>query len=213
MSIDYNKCAYLNADKQNAIKMLQPCINGPEPLIWPCVERTVMNKDILSLVTERPNGDNVQEELLHSLNIDPQVQASKKLMNSIPHDIKQANENMYNNSNIEGFTNLGKTNIRVGGLPDTYHECPITGKITKVCNDCKYNQDKEGKSRQFNEGDPCFPNGVYNGLDMDNNTQCTCGSEGQYCNEIFDVQGGLFADGVYIMNVGDFGHLGELSAY
>ena len=213
MSIDYNKCAYLNADKQNASSMLKPCINGADPLVWPCDERKVMNNDILSLVTERPNGDNIEGELPHSLNVSPELQARRKLLNSVAPPEKKANENMYGNSNIEGFTNLGASYVREGGLPDTYYKCPLTGKITKLCDNCKYNQDKVGLSRQFNEGDPCFPYGVYNGLDNDGYTQCTCGSEGQYCNEIFDVQGGLFADGVYLMNVGDFGVVADYTAY
>ena len=61
MSIDYNKCAYMNPEKQNANVMMRPCINGSDPLVWPCIERETLDKDIFSLVTERPQGDNVQE--------------------------------------------------------------------------------------------------------------------------------------------------------
>ena len=69
MSIDYNKCAYINPEKQNANVMMRPCINGSDPLVWPCIERETLDKDIFSLVTERPQGDNVPEILTHSLSI------------------------------------------------------------------------------------------------------------------------------------------------
>ena len=56
-----------NAEKQNAEVMMKPCINGSDPLVWPCVERETLDKDIFSFVIERPQGDNIQETLSHSL--------------------------------------------------------------------------------------------------------------------------------------------------
>ena len=43
--------------------------------------------------------------------------------------------------------------------------------------------------------------------------RCTCGNQGQYCGDSFDAQGGMLYEGTYIMNVGDFGFLGDLSSY
>ena len=82
------------------------------------------------------------------------------------------------------------------------------GEYVSVKAEQKYN-----KSKEFNEGDPCFPDGVYNGIDNQGNTMCTCGSKGQYCNDIFDAQGGLVTDGVYIVNVGDYFNVGSLASY
>jgi hypothetical protein len=41
------------------------------------------------------------------------------------------------------------------------------------------------KSQEFNEYDKCFPNGVYNGVDRDGNTKCTCGAKNQHCSNEF----------------------------
>ena len=82
MDIDYNKCAYMNAEKQNARVMMKPCINGTDQLAWPCVEKEDIDKDIFSIVTERPQGDNVRDILQHSLNIDETEQKKDNLFAS-----------------------------------------------------------------------------------------------------------------------------------
>ena len=201
MSIDFNKCVYLNAEKDNAGSMLKSCINGSDELAWPCISREDFDKDILNIVTERPQGDNIQGTLNHSFNVDSHSQKKDVLFEN-PSDFK------------EGFTNMGEKYIKPGDFPDGYYRCPKTGTVKQVCMNCKYNQRTYGKSKEFNEADPCFPNrGVYAGIDNQGNTQCSCGQNGQYCNEQFNAQGGMFADNVFIMNVGDFGPLGKLAAY
>lgn len=217
MNIDYNKCAYMNAEKQNASIMMKPCINGTDPLIWPCVERETLDKDIFSFTTERPQGDNIQGTLPHSLQLDDQLQTGQT---SSPQ--KVANDQLFNNPNIEGFTNMGESYVEPGDCPDGYYRCPTSGTCIQICVNCKFNERTYGQSKEFNEADPCFPDqGVYAGLDNDGNTLCTCGQRGQYCDnstdqlsrDLFDAQGGLFSDNQYIMNVGDFGYLGNLVAY
>lgn len=220
MSINYNKCAYMNAEKQNAEVMMKPCINGSDPLVWPCVERETLDKDIFSFVIERPQGDNIQETLSHSLN---NVSGSQKKDNlqEVDNSERVANEQMFQNPNIEGFTNMGESYVRPGDCPDGYFRCPKSGRCVQVCMNCKYNQRTYGRSKEFNEGDPCFPNnGVYNGITNDGYTKCTCGLNGEYCNEsnhfmgeLFDAQGGLYANNKYIMNVGDFNFLGRVASY
>lgn len=221
MSIDYNKCAYMNAEKQNANVMMRPCINGSDPLVWPCIERETLDKDIFSLVTERPQGDNVPEILTHSLNNVSGTQKNDNLQ-QVDNSEKLANQQMFQNPNIEGFTNMGESYVRPGDCPDGYYRCPKSGRCIQVCMNCKYNQRTYGQSKEFNEGDPCFPNqGVYAGLDNDGNTLCTCGLRGQYCGdnndklkqEFFDAQGGLLSNNSYIMNIGDFNALGRLASY
>ena len=221
MSIDYNKCAYINPEKQNANVMMRPCINGSDPLVWPCIERETLDKDIFSLVTERPQGDNVPEILPHSLNNVSGTQKNDNLQ-QVDNSEKLANQQMFQNPNIEGFTNMGESYVRPGDCPDGYYRCPKSGRCIQVCMNCKYNQRTYGQSKEFNEGDPCFPNqGVYAGLDNDGNTLCTCGLRGQYCGdnndklkqEFFDAQGGLLSNNSYIMNIGDFNALGRLASY
>ena len=203
MSIDFNECLYLNAEKDNAASMLKKCINGSDDLAWPCADRIEIDKDILSNVTERPSGDNVPGGLYHSKN------------NPVnENDNEPIKDNLFENSNVEGFTNMGEHYVKPGDCPDGYFWCNKSNRCKQVCMNCKYNERTHGRSKEFNEFDPCFPNrGVYNGITNKGVTKCTCGKDGQYCNEIFDAQGGMFVDKVYIMNVGDFGNLGDLAAY
>ena len=201
MTTNFNECLYLNAEKDNAGSMLKKCINGSDELAWPCTSRKQIDTSILSTVTERPNADNIQGNLYHSLN--PQPEPVVKNIGT-----------KANGSTIEGFTNMGEHYIRPGDCPDGYYWCPQSNKCKQVCMNCKFNERTYGKSKEFNEADPCFPDqGVYAGIDNQGNTLCSCGKNNQYCNEIFDAQGGMFYNDVYIMNVGDFGLLGDLAAY
>ena len=63
------------------------------------------------------------------------------------------------------------------------------------------------KSLQFNEADPCFPEGTYNGVTNEGFIKCTCGSNNQYCSEdfikdIFTPDGMLVLGKKIITNVG-----------
>lgn len=208
---DFNKCLYLNGEKDNASSMLKKCIHGSDDLAWPCISREIFDRTILNYNTTRASGDNIQDNVVNEGNVVNEDQ----LLFEDPH--------------VEGFTNMGEKYIPDGRLQDGYFKCPKTGKVTQVCMNCKYNQSTYGKSKEFNEGDPCFPNnGVYNGITNDGYTDCTCGSRGQYCNnnyaggskrsryaggDNFDAQGGMMIDNIYIMNVGEFGELGTLASY
>ena len=128
MSIDYNKCAYINPEKQNATVMMKPCINGVDSLVWPCIEKEMIDKDIFSFATERPQADNIQQNLPHSLNnkISGQKKDNLQVINS--------------SDTVEGFTNMGESYVRPGDCPDGYNRCPLSGKCIQVCMNCKYNQ-------------------------------------------------------------------------
>ena len=41
------------------------------------------------------------------------------------------------------------------------------------------------KSRDFNEADKCFPEGVYDGINSAGVLKCTCGQDNRYCSEQF----------------------------
>jgi len=201
MSINYSQCLYLNAEKQNSKLMLNDCIGGSDNLSWPCDGHQYIDNSILSRNLERPSGDNTDNKLLHSLISD----------NQLP---KNQQKNPLISQNIEGFTNMGENYVPNGECPDGYYWCPYSQKCKQICMDCKFNEKKYKKSKEFNEHDPCFPNnGVYDGIDNNGVIQCTCGKNNQYCNDIFDSQGGLLVDNVYIMNVGDYGFLGDLASY
>ena len=196
MNIDYN-CSYINPETESVRSMMKPCNDGKTNFQWECEQRRILDNSILAWTLERPDGTNIQGILPHS-QMQDNAKVTKKVVNT---DLK------------EGFTNLGESYVEPGVCPDGYFFCPLKQKCVQVCQNCKFNEKKYYKSKEFNEGDPCFPNGVYNGIDNQGITQCTCGNRGQYCNDIFDTQGGLFADGVYIVNVGDYFDVGDLAAY
>ena len=195
MELDYGKCLYLNAEKKDAWNMINPCINGFDEIKWPCVGQEIIDNGILSRNLERPSGDNIQGNLPHSL-VYKQESGSKQP----------------SKGTIEGFTNLGESYVPPGECPDGYKT--INGKCEQVCQNCKYNERKYGKSKIFNEADGCFPNrGVYNGIDNEGFLECTCGKKGQYCNNMFDAQGGMFYNDTYTMNVGDYFDVGDMASY
>ena len=102
----------------------------------------------------------------------------------------------------EGFANYfvtdngpGESTIRDGKCPEGYTRSK-TGKCIQVCTNCSY---RDGmKSKDFNEADPCFPQGVYDGVDKNGFTKCTCGSDNQYCSDRFLNQ--FTADGSLSLN-------------
>jgi len=150
MPIDFNKCVYLNAEKDNADSMLKKCINGSDELAWPCVSKEDIDKDIYGIVTERASGDIYPANTLDT---------HEKVVGDT------GDAGLYGNSNVEGFTNMGERYVRPGECPDGYYWCNASKRCKQVCMNCKYNQRTYGKSKEFNEADPCFPNqGVYNGI-------------------------------------------------
>lgn len=103
----------------------------------------------------------------------------------------------------EGFTNMfitdngpGKSTIRNGKCPQGYTRCPKTGRCIQTCIGCSY---RDGmKSKDFNEADPCFPQGVYDGLTNDGEIKCACGTNNKYCSDRFTNQ--FTADGSLFYN-------------
>lgn len=199
MELDYGKCLYLNAEKKNAWNMINPCINGFDEIKWPCVGQEMIDSSILSRNLERPSGDNIQGNLPHSLVYIGELNSDESKASVT----KQV---------TEGFTNLGESYVKPGECPDGYKT--INGKCEQVCQNCKYNEMKYKKSKEFNEADACFPyKGVYNGIDNAGYKLCTCGKKNQYCNNMFDAQGGMLYNNTYTMNVGDYFDVGDMASY
>lgn len=197
MNTNYINCMYINPEKENAVNMINPCLNGINESYWSCVGPTMIDQSALNWTLERPSGDNVSKPLPHSLQ-----EETKK----VDKPTKQ--------QKVEGFTNLGKSYVPSGQCPDGYIYDRNSNKCKQVCQNCKFNETNYFKSKEFNEYDGCFPDqGVYAGIDNQGYTLCTCGKDEQYCGNIFDAQGGMYYDKAYIMNVGDYGFLGNMASY
>ena len=71
------------------------------------------------------------------------------------------------------------------------------------------------KSLEFNEKDPCFPEGTYNGITNEGYIKCTCGNNNKYCSDefiknIFTTDGLMMIGQKIVMNVGNTGSIQDL---
>jgi len=110
----------------------------------------------------------------------------------------------------EGFTSKifftdngpGKSTVTEGICPDGYTN--KNGVCVQVCMGCKYRDNM--KSQEFNEADPCFPEGVYNGVTNEGKIKCTCGLNDKYCTDefvnMYTTDGVLFLDNTIKNNIG-----------
>ena len=186
-------CKYLNAETQPASDMLRSCIGKSSEQIAPCHK---FNHKLHMRVLDRP-----QDNTYFTQNTE------KKEELKGPHKAL-----------VEGFANYdpGEFTIMAGECPESYLK-DAYGGCTKVCKNCKVNNG--GKSFEFNEFDPCFPNGVYDGIDNYGNIQCTCGKNNQYCPDkkislydMFTTDGIMVLDGSAI-TVGDYDDKFNVSFY
>ena len=105
---------------------------------------------------------------------------------------------------IEGFTDKifisdngpGESVINFGECPDGYAKRD-DGTCVQVCVGCKYTDNM--KSQEFNEYDPCFPNGTYDGITNEGNIKCTCGMNNKYCSNNF-IKNTFLADGMLVID-------------
>lgn len=194
-----SNCKYLDSSKNPAINMLRECIQDNNSLN--CNEN-VMKVENLMKDTTRIDNISLQRGII-DYNI------SGYTSNIFP----QPKENISIFNNIEGFTNskkryipdtIGEFTIQAGEkCPDGYDYNKDTGECIQRCIHCKYKDSMKLKSRQYNEYDPCFPGGVYNGIDSNGNIKCTCGKDNEYCSSIFTADG-IFLEGKkMILNVGN----------
>ena len=166
-------CKYLNAETQPASNMLRKCIGRDTEEIAPCHK---FNHKLHMRVFDRPQEDNYFTQNTES-----------KLELKAPHKI------------VEGYENYdpGEFVLWADECPESYQKDNV-GRCIKVCKNCKVNT---GKSLEFNEFGPCFPEGVYDGIDNYGNVQCTCGKNNQYCsdkkNSVYDM---FTTDGILIMD-------------
>jgi len=226
------KCFYLDAQLKPASDMLRDCVgdeNSPyrfncekDPLkqVMPeDVKETAMMNDIAiqrGFASYNVNNFNEKVDIMPKQKPKPII-AKPKPKQIINSELKKLNQTEDDNG-IEGFkdfsdwentfitdTGLGSLHLQDGECPEGYSKCPITGKCIQKCIGCVYRDNM--KSREFNEADPCFPEGVYDGIDNYGNIKCTCGRDNRYCSgefttNIFTADGMMISDKKIIMNTG-----------
>jgi hypothetical protein len=205
------KCFYLDSELQPASDMLRQCVgDNTSPYRFNCEEdpmKQVLPEDVKE--TARMNDIAIQRGFA-SYNVNNFNNENNKP------SVKKEIQNITNiTNNKEGYTNyrnpfvtdngLGESQISRGECPEGYSKCPITGKCIQKCIGCVYRDNM--KSREFNEADPCFPNGVYNGITNDGYIKCTCGRDNKYCDDnfiknIFTADGMMMNGQKIIMNTG-----------
>ena len=197
---DQLRCFYLDSELKPASDMLRKCVgDNTSPYRFNCEEdpmKQVLPEDVKE--TARMNDIAIQRGFA-SYNVD-----------NANIEIKKPTSNAVNDMNVmyqkEGFTNykntfvtdngLGESQIPTGECPEGYRRCPISGRCIQKCIGCVYRDNM--KSREFNEADPCFPEGVYNGITNEGYIKCTCGKDNKYCSNEF-TKNIFTADGMMMM--------------
>ena len=175
---DQLQCFYLDASSQNASAMLRKCVQDQSSALEFNCRDDPLRQDLPTDVkdTARMNNIAIQRGIT-----DNHLVGSEKVHTGEP----------VNGGSIEGFTSKmfitnegpGKTTIPKNQCPEGFSICPKTGKCIQKCQGCIYRDNM--KSHQFNEADPCFPEGTYNGVTNAGFIKCTCGSNNQYCSDKF----------------------------
>jgi hypothetical protein len=182
-------CFYLDSSVDPAVNMLRSCVGDPQSISkFDCggAYEVKIDKD-----TARMNDIMIQRGFT-DFRIDeydsdlPRVSASVKPALQVGH--------------MEGFVSggqPGEKTIQAGNCPEGHTRCPKTGMCIEVCQGCIYRDNM--KSQQFNEADPCFPGGTYDGITNTGQIKCTCGKDNKYCSEDF-IKNTFTADGMMMMN-------------
>ena len=208
-------CFYLDGSK-SASNMLRKCVNDESsPYTFNCGDnpmRQEMPFDVKE--TARMNDIMIQRGV-----IDFRV-SEYDTPNVIPD--KKINNSGLNIGGVEGFKNSdkfivdngpGKSSVLEGQCPEGFSLCPKTDKCIQKCQGCIYRDNM--KSLEFNEKDPCFPEGTYNGITNEGYIKCTCGNNNKYCSDefiknIFTTDGLMMIGQKIVMNVGNTGSIQDL---
>ena len=200
---EQQRCFYLDSDYQPASNMLRECVGTPGPYKFNCASdpmRQVIPEDVKE--TARMNDISIQRGYSF-YNVDNYNQ-SGLTDQAKPITIKPESGNFLSVNGSEGFKNsdnifitdngLGKSSVPEGECPEGY-SLSSDGKCIQKCIGCVYRDNM--KSRSFNEADPCFPEGTYDGTTNDGNIKCTCGSNNQYCSKDF-IKNMYTTDGMFL---------------
>ena len=166
-------CDYLDASVQPASFMLNKCVQDP-----------TQGYDFHCRDGDLP-GSTLKRNEMNSLAIQRGHEKGIESKDSL--SLKERIEKGF--SNHEGFANrtfitdngLGESTIPRGTCPQGYKWCPKTRACIQACVGCQYQDNM--KSKDFNEKDPCFPQGVFDGYTNEGHLICTCGQDNKYCSE------------------------------
>ncbi len=200
------RCFYLDSESQPASDMLRECVGDINtPYRFGCDNnpmRQEMPEDVKE--TARMNDISIQRGFAY-YNVD-----NHNVNSFIENDKKPVQHDFLGKFGYEGFQNmfvtdngLGESSVPKGECPEGYSK--KSGKCVQKCVGCVYRDNM--KSREFNEADPCFPNGVYNGITNEGFIKCTCGQNNKYCSDnfiknTFTTEGMLISGQKIIMNTG-----------
>jgi len=176
--MDDPNCNYINPAIQNARDMNLNCVSDPS---------SGEDKYCLSQYKLYDNIAQRSSFLGMKRNIDAGYGVVHTNYES--YDKNKVNANSPYNDMQEGFTGKifigpdgpGKRTLKKDKCPQGYSWCDKSNKCIQVCMGCKYEDNM--KSQDFNEYDPCFPNGVYDGVKNNGTIKCTCGKNNQYCSD------------------------------
>jgi len=208
-------CFYLDSDYQPSSDMLRECV-GDHSSPYLCGVNP-MGQDLPGDVKETARMNDISIQRGYSFyNIDNSLNTSivsDQRTVSKP-SVFAPTEGFENQGIFITDTGPGKSSIADGECPEGYSRS-TDGKCIQKCIGCVYRDNM--KSRSFNEADPCFPEGTYDGVTSDGHVKCTCGSNNQYCSKDFIKKmyttDGTFVDGQsgqIIMNGGLTKQIDEL---
>jgi hypothetical protein len=217
------ECFYLDGSKQNAADMLRKCVQDKDSLYDLNCQDDPYQQDKYGEIkdTARMNDISIQRGM-----VDYYIDDSNNYLRDNKKNPKNSDNPKYLfNSGVEGFKNYNKKTYYVPEGPGETNipngECPQgfgreDGKCIQKCQGCVYKDNM--KSREFNEADPCFPEGTYNGITNDGFIKCTCGSNNQYCSDdfitdIFTAEGMMMSGKKMITNIGDTSLIEDLFNY
>ena len=220
-STEQLNCFYLDSSLKPASDMLRKCVQDESSPYMFDSGSDRMRQDMKKKKknTARMNDISIQRGIteFHVSGFEGEnvIMRPKVSENSAPKLIDiNLTEGFQNKKNVFVTDNgLGKSSIPYGQCPEGYSRCQKTGKCIQKCIGCVYRDNM--KSREFNEADPCFPEGTYNGITNEGYIKCTCGSQNQYCSDdfvknIFTTDGMMMSGQKMIMNVGNTNAISEL---
>jgi len=215
---EQSRCFYLDSDYQPASDMLRKCVgDNTSPYRFSCGENP-MRQELPEDVKETARMNDIAIQRGYSYyNVDNHNVNSfqdKKQFTKKPLKTESTESTNSSNFGYEGFQNSkpfitdngpGESSVEKGECPEGYSLDLVSGKCMQKCIGCVYRDNM--KSREFNEADPCFPNGVYDGISSEGFIKCTCGKDNKYCSNdfiknIFTTDGMMISGPKIIMNTG-----------
>ena len=203
------ECFYLDSDFQPASDMLRKCVTDNTSLpLFNCGDDPMAKVSLSDAKeTARMNDISIQRGFsFYNVDNSNVNHFTKDVVSLKPTVSIPGMEGFQNSDNIFLTDNgLGKSSVPAGECPEGYSRCEKTGKCIQKCISCVYRDNM--KSRSFNEADPCFPEGTYDGVTNEGHVKCTCGSNNQYCSKdfvknMYTTDGMMISGQKIIMNTG-----------